>query len=70
MIPRSESEEFSRSAVLILALERAKNRLKPELQTGWAWIGRGSEFRLQAVGRQNENGCLEIVRDSRGWPVL
>jgi hypothetical protein len=36
-------------AIPILALEHANDRLTPELQTGWGWIGRGLEFRLQAV---------------------
>jgi len=36
-------------------LGRAKNRPKPELRTAFDRGLRGLEFRLQALGRQNEN---------------
>jgi hypothetical protein len=59
----SAIRKLSAAVVLILALARAKNRLKPELQAGEGWIGGGSEFRLQAVGRQNETtpACLARI---------
>jgi hypothetical protein len=52
------------AAILSLALQRETDRLKPGRQTGWGWIAHRSEFRLQAVGCQNENrghfpGCAE-----------
>ena len=43
------------SAGLVLALDPAVNRLKPGLQTQFGLDSRGSESRLQAVRRHNEN---------------
>jgi hypothetical protein len=48
--------------MLMLVQERARNRLRPEFQTGPGWIGRGSELRLQAVGRQKER-CGWLVNN-------